>query len=60
MASVSVEGIKNLATDTMGLATGTIDEIRKTSSDFANVRTTPKTDGGVMQPARPLSELSNI
>jgi hypothetical protein len=60
LTSTSIEGVKTLATDTMGLATGAVGDIMKTSSDLVNVRSKPKPDGGVMQPARPLSELSNI
>ncbi|MDR2540616.1 MAG: hypothetical protein LBD11_02245 [Candidatus Peribacteria bacterium] len=60
IVGASVESVKNLAADTVGLATGTVENIMKTGSDLANVRTEPKPDGGVMQPARPISELSNI
>jgi hypothetical protein len=60
IVGAGVEGVKNLATDTIGLATGAVEDMKKTGSDLVNVRTEPKPDGGVMQPARPISELSNI
>ncbi|GHV21231.1 hypothetical protein FACS1894176_10970 [Bacteroidia bacterium] len=60
LVGASVEGVKNLANDTIGLATEAVGDIKKTGSDLANVRIEPKSDGGVMQPARPISELSSI
>ena len=55
------EVVKDLATDTIGIATGTVGDVMNIGKDIANIRTEPNPQcAQLFQPNRPIAELWSI
>lgn len=60
-AGAGIEWAKDLATDTISLATWAVGDVVNIWKDIANIRTEPKTEGDqLFQPKKPIEELGSI
>jgi hypothetical protein len=56
-----IEAVKDLTTDTIWIATGTVGDVIKIGKDIANIRTEPKPEWDqLFQPKKPIDELWNM